>query len=131
MDPSILPKRVDQFIKIRDKIREMETAHKEQLRPLREALDQLNTMLVGHLTEVGVDSMSIKNIGTVYKARKVSCTLGDAGAFRTYVVENQAWDLADWRANKTAVEDYVRDHQGETPPGVNVNTAIVAGVRRD
>jgi hypothetical protein len=46
-----------------------------------------------------------------------------------YVTNNGAFDLLDVRANKTAVEGFLDEHQ-DLPPGVNVRREIAVGFRR-
>ncbi|KRQ07508.1 hypothetical protein [Bradyrhizobium manausense] len=67
--------------------------------------------------------------GTVYRSEKKSASLADAQAFMDYVIQNNAWDLIDRKANVTAVEDFINQHNAP-PPGVNWSSTFVAGVRR-
>ena len=46
-----------------------------------------------------------------------------------YVIQNNAWDLIDRKANVAAVEDFINANN-TPPPGVNFTSAYVAGVRR-
>src|SRR5688572_32247290 len=103
--PNDISIRVEQYVKLRDKIRDMDDKHKETMRPYRELLEQLNSMLLQHLQWIGASSAST-TAGTVYRTEKKTATLQDAGAFRSYVVQNSLYELADIRANITAVADY-------------------------
>src|SRR3954464_12331297 len=123
-------KRVSQYIKLRDTIKELEDKHKALVKPYRDVLEKLNIVLLQHLNAIGSDSTSIDGVGTVYKTAKRSASLADAEAFMQYVIGNEAWDLMDRRANVTAVEDYMKEHAGELPPGINYNRHLVVGVRR-
>ena len=56
-------------------------------------------------------------------------TIADGREFRRHVIGGEQWDLADWRANKTAVNDLVE--QGEPlPPGINRSAFYKVGIRR-
>jgi hypothetical protein len=123
--------RVAQYIALRDKINAIKEEHKKILEPYNDALDKLNEVLLNHLNEIKSDSASVNGIGTVYRTAKASASLADAQAFMDFVIENQTWDLLDRRANVTAVQDYMHEHAGELPPGVNFNRRFVAGVRRN
>jgi hypothetical protein len=46
-----------------------------------------------------------------------------------YVIQHNAWDLIDRKANVTAVEGFINQHNSP-PPGVNFASVFVAGVRR-
>jgi hypothetical protein len=56
--------------------------------------------------------------GTASRVEDVSATIADAAEFRHYVVGSEAWEMIDWRANKTAVKEIV-EATGAPPPGVN------------
>lgn len=120
---------VEKFIKLRNKIKEIEEEHKNQLAPYKTMLLTLNNMLLGHLHATGADNISLKEIGTFYKIVKTTASLADADAFRRHVIGGEAWDLLDWRANSTAVKQFIEEH-GEPPPGVNISSIVSAGVRK-
>jgi hypothetical protein len=123
--------RVAQYIALRDKINAIKDEHKKILEPYNDALDKLNEVLLSHLNEIKSDSASVNGIGTVYRTAKASASLADAQAFMDFVIENQTWDLLDRKANVTAVQDYMQEHAGELPPGVNFSRRFIAGVRRN
>jgi len=120
--------RVDQYVKIRDKIREMEKTHEEIIKPYKEALEGLNSLLLQHLQTMGVESARTMS-GTVYITPKTSASVADVSAFWDFIISNNAFELIDKRANKTAVSDFVRE-KGMAPPGVNYSVTHVVGVRR-
>lgn len=127
MDPQF-DKRVDQFIKLRDKIKAIKEKHKEELAPFNEGLESLNSILLGHLNSVGADNVGTA-CGTVYKTAKKSASIADMDAFWTYVITQGAFDMVDKKANPTAVEEFIETN-GAPPPGVNWNVVDVVGVRR-
>jgi hypothetical protein len=123
-----IAKRVEQFVKLRDKIGEIKNRQKNELKPYNETLAKLNGVLLAHLNSVNGNSIST-DAGTVYRTEKKSASLADADAFMQFVVTNNAFDLLDRKANVTAVEDYINEHKS-SPPGVNYSSTFVAGVRR-
>lgn len=120
--------RVEQYVKLRDKIKAIEAEQKKTLKPFKDTLEQLNSVLLAHLNSMAANSASTDN-GTVYRTEKKAASLADAKAFMDYVIANQAWDLIDRKANVTAVEEHINVH-GVTPPGVNWGSTFVVGVRR-
>lgn len=120
--------RVDQYIRLRDKIKEIEAGHKEELKRYKDTLEKLNAVILQHLTLVGGESIRTA-AGTAYVTEKKSASLADPAAFMDYVIANGAWDLLDRKANSTAVADYIAEHDAP-PPGVNYSTTLVVGVRR-
>lgn len=121
-------KRIEQFVKLRDLIKSKDDEHKKAMKPFRETLEQLNSVLLAHLNSINGDSVSTES-GTVYRTEKKSASIADAQAFMDYVIQNQAWDLLDRKANVTAVEEFIKS-QAAPPPGVNFSSTSVAGVRR-
>jgi hypothetical protein len=126
--PLDINKRVGQYVALRDKINEIKEKHKAELAPYNEALDQLNSLLLDHLNSVGGDSVKTAS-GTVYKTGKKSATIADKTAFWAWVVANGDWDLLDYKANANAVAEHV-EKNGTLPPGVNLTTNNLVGVRR-
>lgn len=121
-------KRVDQYVKLRDHIKQLDDEHKEKMKPFKETLEKLNAVLLDHLIKINGDSVRTE-AGTVYRTAKKSASLADPDAFMRFVIGNEAWDLLDRKANVTAVADFIEENQ-ETPPGVNFTTTYVVGVRR-
>jgi hypothetical protein len=126
--PVDISKRVAQYVQLRDLIKVKETELKETLAPYKKALEDLNAVLLNHLTEMGGNSLAT-DAGTVYRKEKKSASLADPAAFMSYVVDNAAFDLLDRKANVTAVTAFIKQN-GAPPPGVNFSTAFDVGVRR-
>lgn len=116
------------YVKLRDRIKETKKRHAEELAPLNANLDILNNALLKWLLDSEVDSART-NGGTVYRINHASVTVRDVDAFRTHVIEAGAWNIADLRANKTAVQAYVAEN-GMAPPGVHFEEYLEVGVRR-
>lgn len=126
--PNTVEEIVDQFVRLRDKIKEADDAHKARTKIARDHKDLLEAKLLEKLNEIGGESVKTKN-GTVYRTTRRSASIADGDAFRQYVINNGEFDLVDWRANANAVDDYIRSNT-VPPPGVNFSTAFTVGVRR-
>lgn len=120
--------RVDQYVKLRDLIKEKDDAHKAAMKPYREALEKLNNLMLAELNNIGGDSIKT-GAGTVYKTERKSASLEDGEAFMEYIIQNEAWELIDRKANVTAVEDFAKSN-GTLPPGVKFTVMQTVGVRR-
>lgn len=123
-----ISKRVEQYVRLRDKIKALDDEHKLKMKPYKEALEKLNGSMLTHLMQIGAENVRTEH-GTVYRNTKTSATLADPDAFMSFVVENEAWDLMDRKANVTAVRDYLAENNA-LPPGVNFNQTVEVGVRR-
>lgn len=124
-----IAKRVEQYIALRDKIKAMNDAHKKEMEKYVTALEQLNSMLLGHLNAINTDSAAVNGVGTVYRTEKISATIADKSEFQRFIIGGELWDMVDWKANPTATTDFLKEN-GTPPPGVNYTTTYVVGVRR-
>lgn len=120
---------VTEFIKLRDAKKQFEEMAAEKSKQLYgDRMAEIEIQLLDILNELGVDSIAGKG-GTAYRKVSTSVTIADAREFRRHVIGSEAWDLADWRANKTIINEMVE--QGlEVPPGVNRTTFATVGIRR-
>jgi hypothetical protein len=126
--PIDLNKRTADYIRLRDEIKRLDDDHKAKMAPYREALDQLNGLLLNHLNTIAGDSVATAS-GTVYRTTKKSASIADKAAFWAYVVATGDWDLVDYKANATNVEEHATKN-GSLPPGVNLTSRQEVGVRR-
>lgn len=116
------------YIKLRDKKKERDEAHKESLKPLVQMMDQIEAGLLEFINASGANSFA-SDAGTAYKSEQVSATIEDKEAFRNFVVETQQWDALDWKANKGFVKDYLEENE-ESPPGLKISKINTIGVQR-
>lgn len=126
--PENIDELVDQYVRLRDKLKAADEAHKEKTKDAKAYLDQLNGRLLERLNDVGGESVKTPH-GTVYRTTRRSATIADGDTFRKYVIDNEQFDLVDWKANANAVDDFIKE-QGVQPPGVNYTQAYTVGVRR-
>lgn len=120
---------ISKYIAIRDKKKEIQERHKEELAPLNTALQKLEDYFQKTMDANGLENLKAGG-GTAYKAVVNSVTVADWDAFREYVEQNGCWHMLDKRANKTAVMEVVED-TGELPPGLNLQRSVKINVRRD
>lgn len=121
-------KRIEQYVKLRDKIKELKEGYEALLNPYVTALEKLNGMILDHLNNISADSVATPS-GTAYRTAKKSASLADPDIFMNYVITNGAWGLLDRKANVTAVADFIETNKS-LPPGVNFTQVFVVGVRR-
>jgi hypothetical protein len=120
--------RVEQYIKLRDKINEIKEHHKTELKPFVDTLEQLNGLLLQHLNDTNQDAAKT-SAGTVYRSTKETASLADPEAFMEYVIQSGEFELLDRKANKTAVKAFIEENNC-APPGVNFGVSYEVGVRR-
>lgn len=127
-EPMDVDKRVGQYVKLRDKIKELDGEHKTRMEPYREMLEQLGNVLLKHLNDVNVESVRAES-GTFFKTTKKTASLEDPEAFMRFVIENQCFDMLDRKANVTAVDEYIETNNA-LPPGVKFSARVEVNVRR-
>ena len=116
------------YVELRDKIAELKSDLKVALKPYQKGMEDLDGVLLKHLQDTGAQSVKTVH-GTVYQRVERSATIKDKKAFREFVLANEQYDLIDWRANKVAVFDFIKEQQAEVP-GVNVSAFMTIGVLR-
>ena len=126
---STVDKWVHEYVQLRDLIKKIETKHEEELKPYKEAMAARGAQLEAFLTNSGSTGVKTAH-GTCYKSTRYTASLADADAFMKYVIKTGEFELLDRRANPTAVRDYAKEHDGNLPPGVNLNAISSVGVRR-
>lgn len=121
--------RIDQFIRLRDKITEITAKHEKELEPYKAAKEKFEQFFLEHLNATGGDSTVVKGSGTIYKKTSASVTVRDGEAFRQWIIANDRFDAADIKANKTTISAMVEAAE-PVPPGVAYSTYATVGVRR-
>lgn len=126
--PDNIEELVSQMVRLRDKLKEADDAHKAKTKAARDYKEQIEAKLLERLNEVGGESVKTSS-GTVYRTTRRSASIADGDLFRSYVISSDAYDLVDWRANSNAVDDFIKS-AGSPPPGVNFSQSYTVGVRR-
>lgn len=121
-------KYIGKLVALKDKIKALDDAHKEALKPYKDMQDTLERMVLGHLQAINAQNISTP-AGTASVLHRKTASLEDPDVFMQYVIENQRWDLMDRKANATAVEEFIHDNNAP-PPGVKFSQAIQLGLRR-
>jgi hypothetical protein len=120
---------ITNYIALRDKKEAIQKQQKAVVKQYDDALEMIENYLMGHLRGQKLTSTSC-DAGVAFIKHKRSATIGDAQVFREFVISNQNFDLADFRAKPEAVEDYAKEHEGQTPPGVNYRSYDAVQVNR-
>lgn len=120
---------VEEYIALRDGKKKAEDVFEEWCKAnFGTRMLELEGHLLATLNTLGLDSLASPS-GTAYKLVTTSVTVADAREFRRHVIGLEDWDLIDWRANKTAINDKVEKGE-DLPPGINRTTFVKVGIRR-
>lgn len=119
------------YVKLRDARAQRKKAFEAEDAVDKGRQEKIEIEILRRLNERGTDSTSSRTHGTAYRLVRTSCNVADWDAyFNQFVVPNQAWDFIERRANKTMVEAYRDEHNGELPPGLNWSEVAAIGFRR-
>lgn len=120
---------VQLYISLRDEKAEMKRRYEEEVAHVQKKLDMLEVALLAKMDEGGAESVKTP-FGTAYVSVQTRASVADKDVFMTHCQENDDWGLLEVRASKAAVEQYVEQHNGELPPGINWSAERVINIRR-
>lgn len=115
------------YKEIKQEIEREEAALAEKLAPRKQLVADLEAWITLKAQEQGLVDVRTE-VGLVYWATHTSATVAEPTVFTDFVKQQQAWELLDTRANKTAVKKYIEDN-GQPPPGVNFSSRRVFNLR--
>lgn len=92
-------------------------------------LDEISNFMLNYLNENGMESVKTAS-GTFFRKEKVIPQGADWDAFYKWVAENDAFDALEKRIKANFVTQYMEEHDGVAPPGVNVFRQWSVGVRK-
>jgi hypothetical protein len=115
-----LEHRIRQLRQLRAHMEKMEEEHKVKMSPYEEAKKKLEGALMKWLLDHKIKTTNTA-AGNITWVDNTTYPIEDKVAFRGFVIENQEWDMLDWKANKTVVNDYAEAHKGKLPPGLKPN----------
>jgi len=127
-DPT-LNEMITMYIALRDKKGDVVKAHKATVAKYDTAMGEIEAYLKGWLAKQQVNAIGCA-AGTAFIRRKRSATISDAAAFREFVIANNNFELADFRASVEAVATYIEEHDGQLPPGANYRVFEAVSVNR-
>lgn len=119
---------IEKYIQLRDKKAALKAEFDGKVAPVDEAMARIEAYMMKVLTDLGSDRIGGAT-GVAFKSTVNSATVADKELFREFVRANDAWELADIRAQKTAIKDYIEQHD-DLPPGINWRTETVVRINR-
>lgn len=120
---------MDTYIALRDEKAEKKKAFEAACREAYDdPMEAIEAQLLNAMNKNGVDSFS-SDRATAFKKMNVSVTTQDMSTFRNYVIAGSNWEMADWKPNKTMMNQLVEDGKG-LPPGINYTQTLIVQIRR-
>lgn len=108
---------VARYIALRNKVNAEEQAFDDRMKPYREAMATIANVLQATLIARGADSTKT-GAGTAYLSTTYRVGVKDREALTAYVRLSGNLDMFTNAVSKEAVDQYMEEHDGQLPPGV-------------
>lgn len=122
-------KLVRTFVKMRDKKAELNAAHDAQIASLDEQMDIIKDAISEAIKETGGTAIKTQ-YGTATRVIRRKFWTADKEAFINFALENDARGLLDVRVAQKNTGEWIDEHEGEIPNGINVEQRYDVQVRR-
>lgn len=97
---------------------------------LEQDQQKLKAFMLDILNKIGGKSIATEH-GTVYRTEKLRPSAADWKSVYDWIVEDpERFELLEKRLKSTFVKQYMDEHEGAIPPGVNVHREYEVAVRR-
>lgn len=120
---------VKTYVRIRDEKDRLTREYNEKEAGLKAQLEQLELFFAAKAEENGVDGFKTQ-FGTVFKEEKLTASCADWELFGNWIIEHNEIEMLERRVKHATVKQYMADHDGALPPGVNVFREEKMRVRR-
>lgn len=120
------------YIAIRDKKSELKKLFDAEYSALGEKMTRLEGEMLREMQNNNCDKIGTE-FGTIYRQEDLKPSVADWSTLDEWIEANPdvgPSDVLEKRISKTFVKQYMDDHEGKLPPGVNVYREFVARVRR-
>lgn len=118
----------EKYLALRQEVEALERAHKAAKAELAEKMVLLENWFTARAQEEGLETIKTP-LGTAYWSTHHTATVASREELFSFCKQNDAWDLVEARASKTAVKAFIEGH-GEPPPGVNFSSTRVFNFRK-
>lgn len=119
---------IARYVALRDECDVIAERHAAELKPHRDAMEKLEAWLLASLNAQGADNIKTPQ-GTAYKSTTLSAKVQDWDALWTFIELGHPEFLIHG-VNKSAVKEFMDEHLGQQPPGVETVWVTKVNVRR-
>lgn len=124
---------IDRLVKIYVKIRDAKSAAQKEFDALKKTFDEklasIATELKARAQAEGVEGFKTDE-GTVYLSETMKTSCGDWNAFGLFLKEHDPLEFLEKRISSTAIKEFMKQNEGQLPPGVTIFKEIEAKIRR-
>ena len=120
---------IEQYIVCRDWLEADDAKHAERQKPIRERMQILEGAVTEALLAAGGESLKTEQ-GTAYRSTVLAVRCASREDFMDFVFDGRREGFLTSAVAKDAVKEWMNDHPGETPPGVDVTWIHKTNFRR-
>lgn len=95
-----------------------------KLKPLKDAIDKVGAAVLAAMNEAGVKSARTAAGHGIAMVQKFSPRVTDREAFFRFVFDNRDASFLQSRVNLDPIMQYHDEHEGDLPPGVEVQSIL-------
>ena len=124
---------IDKLVKIYVKIRDALSAEKKKYETIeaefKGQMAMIATELKARAQAEGVEGFRT-DFGTVYMSETMKTSCADWSAFGDFLKDHDPLEFLEKRISSTAIKEYMKQTDGQLPPGVSIFKELEARVRR-
>lgn len=115
------------YIKIREKLSEVEAEHKANIKGMKEQQEMITNHLLDKCKEMGLSSIKTP-AGTVSRKTQTKFWTSDWESMYQFLKENDALFLLDKRINNRNMQQFLEDNPELLPMGLNTDSSYTVTV---
>jgi|AntRauTorckE6833_2_1112554.scaffolds.fasta_scaffold02897_3 hypothetical protein len=129
-DNKVTPQNVvDQMLQLRERRSALKKEFEQQDSKLKEMYTRGENWLLKHLQDTGHKSFKVDG-ATVFTKVNQRFGIGDWPAFSAWVQETGNIDLLGKRVSSTNMDQYIKESDGEMPPGIKQDAVTSVNIRK-
>lgn len=121
---------VARMIELRDQMQQVQKKADDEIKALKEQYEKGEAYLLTQLNSMGEGASMKLSTGTVFTTQRLNANVADKGVFAIFLKETGEVELLQMRVSTTVLKDYMAEHEGAVPPGLNVMTERTINIRR-
>lgn len=121
---------ITRYIELRDNKAALKKLHAAELREkFTDEMEKIEKMFLRAFEKTGQTNAKVKGVGTAYMKARVTDKVEDRTAFLGWVLETGKLEFLESRVSKSALDEYVEEHE-DLPPGVKRTIDQTVNIQR-
>ena len=117
------------YVKMREKLYEMQQTHEEQQNTLKEKMQIVEAEMLTLCEKTGADSSMTPN-GTIMRTTRTRFWTSDFDSLYDFIRQRDCFDLLERRVHQSNFKRWVEDNPDDLPKGMNEETRYTVTVRK-